>query len=317
MSILNQKTINHSVLISTTLLSLIMLSWWMVHDPVQDFVEHIPGADNRPEVIAGMNDLVDIGSIFEKYDGTPAPKSSDWPRFRGEYFDNISRANIKLTNGWDEAGPNILWTIDLGEGHAGPVIANGMVYVLDYDEEKRQEILRCFSFLDGKEIWRRGYDLEIKRNHGMSRTVPAVSGAYVLTIGPKCQAMCVSADSGLFKWGIDLARDYEVEIPLWYTGQCPLIDDTTAIIAVGGKSLIIAVGCESGRVLWEIPNPNNWKMSHASIIPMTIEGKKMFIYSALGGVVGVSAGGEDVQNNRHQFIIMNMFMQLCQKMLAP
>ena len=294
MNIINQKTINHSVLIGTTLLSLIMLSWWMVHDPVQNFVEHIPGTDNRPEVMTTMTDLVDIGSVYEKYDGIPAPKTADWPRFRGKYFDNISRANIKLTNGWDEAGPNILWSIELGEGHAGPVIDNGMVYLLDYDEEKGQEILRCFSFVDGKEIWRRGYDLTIKRNHGISRTVPAISGPYVLTIGPKCQAMCVTADSGKFKWGIDLVREYEVEVPLWYTGQCPLIDDTTAIIAVGGSSLIIAVGRESGRVIWEIPNPNNWKMSHSSIIPMTIEGKKMFIYSALGGVIGVSAEGDDV-----------------------
>ena len=132
MNIINQKTINHSVLISTTLLSLIMLSWWMVHDPVQHFVEHIPGADNRPEVMAGMNELVDIGSIYEKYDGVAAAKTADWPRFRGKNFDNISRATIKLTNGWDEAGPNILWSVDLGEGHAGPVIDNGMVYLLDY-----------------------------------------------------------------------------------------------------------------------------------------------------------------------------------------
>jgi outer membrane protein assembly factor BamB len=106
--------------------------------------------------------------------------------------------------------------------------------------------------------------------------------------------MCVTADSGKFKWGIDLVRDYKSEVPLWYTGQCPLIDDTTAIIAVGGTSIIIAVGCESGRVIWDIPNPNNWKMSHSSIIPMTIEEKKMYVYSALGGVLGVSAEGEDV-----------------------
>jgi outer membrane protein assembly factor BamB len=294
MSAINLKTINYSVVIGTSLLGFILLSWWMVHDPVHSFTEHVPGADNRPDVSSDINDLVDIGSIYEKFDGSPAPEIMNWPRFRGEYFDNISRDKIKLTNGWDAAGPNILWTINLGEGHAGPVISNGMVYILDYDEEKHQEILRCFSFLDGKEIWRRGYDLEIKRNHGMSRTVPAVSGPYVVTIGPKCQVMCVTADSGKFKWGIDLARDYEVEVPLWYTGQCPLIDDTTAIIAVGGKSLLIAVGCESGRIIWDLPNPNNWKMSHSSIMPMTIENKKMYIYSALGGVLGVSAEGEDV-----------------------
>jgi len=294
MSIINQKSINNTVLLSTTFLSLIMLFWWMMHDPVQDFVEHVPGADNRPEVGASLGEMVDIGGIYEKFDGIPAPKTADWPRFRGEHFDNISRSNIKLTNGWDGAGPNILWSVDLGEGHAGPIISDGRVYLLDYDEDKRQEILRCFSFLDGKEIWRRGYNLEIKRNHGMSRTVPAISGSFILTIGPKCQAMCVDADSGKFKWGIDFARDYEVEIPLWYTGQCPLIDDTTAIIAVGGKSLIVAVGCESGKIIWDVPNPKNWKMSHASIIPMTIEGKRMFVYSALGGVVGISAEGEDV-----------------------
>ena len=290
---MNEKTINHSVVISTSVLGLILLSWWMVHDPVQDFVEHIPGADNRPEVILNSDELVDIGGIFEKFDGIPAPETASWPRFRGKYFDNISRSNIELTSGWDNAGPNILWSVDLGEGHAGPVIANGMVYLLDYNEEKRQDILRCFSFQDGKEIWRRGYDLYIKRNHGMSRTVPAVSDSYVVTIGPKCQVMCVSADSGQFKWGIDLVREYDVEVPLWYTGQCPLIDDTIAIIAVGGNSLMIAVGCESGKVIWETPNPNNWQMSHSSILPITIEGIRMFVYNAIGGIVGVSAGGED------------------------
>jgi outer membrane protein assembly factor BamB len=266
----------------------------MLNDPVQDFIEHIPGTDNRPEVSSSEGDIVDIGGVFEKFEGIPASEASSWPRFRGTYFDNISRSKVKLTNGWNLPGPNILWSINLGEGHAGPVIANGMVYLIDYDEDKRQDLLRCFSFKDGKEIWRRGYDLFVKRNHGMSRTVPAVSGSYVVTMGPKCQVMCVDADSGQLKWGIDLAREYEAEVPLWYTGQCPLIDDTTAVLAVGGKALLIGIGCESGRVLWETPNPNNWEMSHSSIIPMTIGGIKVFVYSSLGGVVGVAAEGEDV-----------------------
>jgi outer membrane protein assembly factor BamB len=47
-------------------------------------------------------------------------------------------------------------------------------------------------------------------------------------------------------------------------------------------------------VIWEVPNPNNWKMSHSSIIPMTIEGKKMYVYAALGGVIGISAEGDNV-----------------------
>jgi len=294
MSAISQRTINHSAAISTSLLAAIFLFWWMLYDPVGDFIEHIPGTDNRPEILSSAGDIVDIGGVFEKFGDMSATETSSWPRFRGKYFDNISRSKIKLTNGWNTAGPKILWSINLGEGHAGPVIANGMVYLIDYDEDKRQDLLRCFSFRDGKEIWRRGYDLFVKRNHGMSRTVPAVSGSYVVTMGPKCQVMCVDANSGQLKWGLDLVREYDVEVPLWYTGQCPLIDDTTAILAVGGKSLIIGVGCESGRVVWETPNPNNWKMSHSSIIPMTIGGKKVFVYSSLDGVVGVAADGENV-----------------------
>ena len=51
---------------------------------------------------------------------------------------------------------------------------------------------------------------------------------------------------------------------------------------------------KTGEVVWETPNPDKLGMSHSSIIPMTIHGKKMFVYMALNGTVGVSAEGDDV-----------------------
>jgi outer membrane protein assembly factor BamB len=105
--------------------------------------------------------------------------------------------------------------------------------------------------------------------------------------------MCVTADSGGFKWGIDIEKEFEGEIPLWYTGQCPLIDDSVAVIATGGTALLIGVHLESGEIVWRTDNPDGWKMSHSSIMPMTIHGKRMYVYCALGGMVGVSAEGDD------------------------
>ncbi len=291
---MNEKAINISSFFGATFIGLILLSWFLFNNPVADFVEQIPGMDNRPDTMSKESEDVNIGAIYAAFNGTPSEIQGSWPRFRGADFNNINKEKIKLADNWGSAGPNILWSVDLGEGHAGPVVANGRVYVLDYDEEKRADILRCFSFDDGKEIWRRGYDLYVKRNHGMSRTIPAATEKYVVTIGPKCHVMCVDADSGTFKWGIDLVKEYETEIPLWYTGQCPLIDDSLAVIAVGGKSLIIGVNCETGEVVFETPNPNNWKMSHSSIIPYNIHGKEMYVYCALGGIVGIAAGGENV-----------------------
>lgn len=290
---MNEKVLNLAALIGTAFLGLAFLVWWSLYNPVKDFTESVPGMDNRPPDFVSVSDAVEIGAYFAGFDGEPSAIPGSWPRFRGGDFDNINKENIHLADGWDDSGPNILWSVDLGEGHAGPVISNGRVYLLDYDEERRADILRCFSFDDGTEIWRRGYDLFVKRNHGMSRTVPAATDKYVVTIGPKCHVMCVDADSGDFRWGVDLEREYATEVPLWYTGQCPLIDDSVAVFAVGGSSLIIAVDCETGEVVWETPNPNNWKMSHSSVMPFSIHGKKMYVYCAIGGIVGIGAEGEE------------------------
>ena len=166
---------------------------------------------------------------------------------------------------------------------------NGRVYLLDYNEESRMDLLRCFSLSSGKELWQRGYPINIKRNHGMSRTIPAVTENYVVTIGPKCHTMCVDAKTGDFVWGIDMEAEYGTETPFWYTGQCPIIDDSLVVLAPGGKSLLIGVSIKTGKVKWSTPNPNNWQMSHASVMPTTFMGQKMYVYPAIGGMVGVSA----------------------------
>jgi outer membrane protein assembly factor BamB len=105
--------------------------------------------------------------------------------------------------------------------------------------------------------------------------------------------MCVNRGNGDFLWGLDLEKEYQTEIPFWYTGQCPLLDGDTAIIAPGGKALLVALDCNTGRKLWETPNPKGWKMSHSSVMPMTLRGKKMYVYFAIGGVCGISASGSD------------------------
>jgi outer membrane protein assembly factor BamB len=105
--------------------------------------------------------------------------------------------------------------------------------------------------------------------------------------------MCVNRINGDLLWGIDIAREYESEVPFWYTGQCPLIDNDTAVIATGGNSLMIGIDCKTGNKVWETPNPRHWKMSHSSIMPMVFKGKKMYVYIAIGGICGISASGSD------------------------
>lgn len=225
---------------------------------------------------------------------SPAPASGggggSWPNFRGWGYDNIAQEASGLASAWPSGGPRKLWSKKmLGPGHAGAAIASGRVYVLDYDKSARQDVLRCMSLASGEDIWRQSYAVEIKDNHGISRTVPAVSGNYVVSLGPMGHVTCARADNGDVVWQVDLKKAYGTKIPSWYAGQCPIIENGKAIIAPGGKSLMISVDCASGTVDWEAPNPDGWQMTHASIVPTQIGGKKVYVYTASGGIVGINA----------------------------
>jgi outer membrane protein assembly factor BamB len=280
-------------------LFIIALLWWMLRDNPYTVDNRVPGMDNRPKQVIRPDSVI-IGEFFDTLGTMDEVIPGEWPRFRGIDFDNINKDTTPLAESWDTSGPEIVWRTTLGEGYSGPVISNGRVYILDYVERKKADALRCFSLKSGKELWRRWYYVEMKRNHGYSRTIPAVTDKYVLTVGPRSHVMCVDPVTGNMLWSLDLEKEYGLPgkdkgrvTPDFYSGQCPLIDNGVAVIAPGVKALMIGIDCATGKVLWQTPNPDSLKMSHGSIMPMTIFGKRMYVYNAVGGVCGVSAESAD------------------------
>jgi len=257
----------------------------------EDKPQKLVGSDKPAEITRHSAPIV--GHVA-RFDGAAADLPGVWPGFRGGDFDNVSKDDVPLARQWPAQGPKVIWSQEVGEGYAGAAIRAGRVYLMDYDRENQADAIRCFSLADGKEIWRHSYPVKIKRYHGMTRTVPAVTDKHVVTIGPKCHVTCVDAGTGEFGWMLDLVRDYNTKVPQWYTAQCPLIDNGKAIIAPAGDDvLMMAVDCASGEILWTTPNPDKWVMTHSSIVPMTFAGERFYIYcggsTSSGGVVGVSA----------------------------
>jgi outer membrane protein assembly factor BamB len=267
----------------------VLFSVWIYHYLRFEAAQRLPGADGRPATsVVSVGGGPAAGSL-QTFNGKAAAMEGSWPGFRGADYDAISKENISLLRQFPEGGPKKLWQMSLGEGYAGPAVWKGRVYVIDYNMAKQADTIRCQSLEDGKEIWRYSYPVKIKRNHGMSRTTPAVADGFVVTIGPKCHVCCLNAETGQFIWGMDLVREYGTQEPLWYAGQCPRIENGRAIIAPGGKALMIAVECATGKVVWQTENPDGWQMTHSSVLPMNFAGKRMYVYCASGGVVGVDA----------------------------
>jgi len=276
--------------VAFAILAVIFVYRWINFDAAKEITLRVPGQDNTPQEISDEGQSKEITGKLTKFDGVPSNIPGAWPRFRGPNFDAISVEDIKLSKKWPQEGPKVLWSLELGEGHAGAAVLNGMVYIIDYDRENKADSIRCFSFDDGKEIWRYSYPVKIKRNHGMSRTMPAVTDKYIVTIGPKCHVTCLDPLTGQFKWMLDLVKEFGTKVPPWYAGQCPLIDEEgRAIIAPCGDALMVALDCETGQIAWKTPNPRGWKMTHSSIVPMEFNGRKMYLYCGSGGVAGVAA----------------------------
>lgn len=267
--------------------------WWVYAFVTYEAEARIAGLDGRPEVSVDETAPEMPAGRLETFDEDVAPRPvawENWPGFRGANHDGVLENNTELARKWPEEGPEKLWEVKLGEGYAGPAVYDGRVYLIDYDMENLADAIRCFSLEDGREIWRYSYPVKVKRNHGMSRTVPAVNGRYVVTIGPKCHVVCLDAQTGEFKWMIDLVREYGTKEPLWYAGQCPLIVENQAIFAPAGKDvLMMAVDCETGEVVWQCANDMGWEMTHCSILPMRFGGQDFYVYPGSRGVAGVSA----------------------------
>jgi outer membrane protein assembly factor BamB len=273
-------------------LALAAMGWLAVVDPTQRLVARQPGMDGRSQARSEI-ETVKIGEFFERFDGIAGGPVGTWSGFRGTGRDNVVPAEALGADRWESGPPRQLWSVALGEGHAGPAVADGRVFVLDYDEVRRGDALRSFSLADGREIWRRWHRVRVKRNHGFSRTVPAIEGRHVVALGPRGHVLAVDAQTGDLRWSLDLEREYGSVIPLWYSGQCPLIDRGVVVLAPAGKALMIGVDCATGRVLWSVPNPHGWQMSHTSVMRMQLAGRNMYVYSALGGMAGVAADGAE------------------------
>jgi len=255
----------------------------------------VPGLDGGVADGAGKKPL-DISGTLQTFASADPAVTPVWPGFRGALRDGVHTE--ALSYHWPSAGPKVRWRVPmLGPGYAGPVVAQGRVLLLDYDPKWQNtggDVLRCWNIHDGQELWRRGYTLKTKSNHGVSRTVPMVVGDVVITLGPKLHLMAVDIKSGAYLWGLDLCAQYQARVPEWYAGQCLLADDGKLLVAVGGKVLMLALDPQTGKVLWQLDAPaelTGWEQTHASLTPLTLAGQRMYVACYTGGVAGISNDG--------------------------
>jgi len=271
-----------------------VMSWLSREAPPQAVREAAAAGSLAETAAAAAAAETDLAGCFKAdRDVPPGTLKGFWPGFRGPGRDNVAVDAGPLAQSWPEGGPRVLWSLPLGDGHAMPALTDGNLYVLDYDEARGGDCLRCLNADTGQQRWEHLYAVKTKRNHGISRTVAATDGDAVVTFGPQCHVLCLDARRGTYRWGVSLAQRYGSKVPLWYAGQCPLIDRGMAVLAPAGTNVLLCgIDVKSGSTVFETPNPGGLSMSHSSLMVMTAGGVRQYVYAALGGIVGVAADGD-------------------------
>jgi outer membrane protein assembly factor BamB len=219
--------------------------------------------------------------------------AADWPQWRGPNRDNQS-TETGLYRSWPAGGPKVLWKTPVAEGYAGVAIKGGRLYLNDYDPAKKEHVVRCLSMADGKELWRWSYAVDIRPNHGITRTVPSVGERLVFSLDPKCRFHALDIKTGKIAWQKNLVQGYKTTIPGWYAGQNPLLDGTRVVLATGGDALVVAFDQDTGKEIWRSPNPAKDVMSHSSVMATTIAGVKQYLYMTPNKIVGIDAANGQI-----------------------
>ena len=174
---------------------------------------------------------------------------SDWPRFGGPHGNGVADAK-GLMKRWPAGGPRVLWTVPLGAGYGGPIVADGKVYVLDRVVAK-QDVLRCWDLNTGKELWKFAVDAPGKISHPGSRSHPTVGDRYIFFVGTYGELYCISKASHRPVWHKNIRDLYGGRQPHWAFSQSPaLYKDAVIVTPIGTKAGVVALQRSTGKELW-------------------------------------------------------------------
>jgi outer membrane protein assembly factor BamB len=195
----------------------------------------------------------------------PRALADNWPQWLGPDRDSVWRETGILKT-LPKDGPLVKWRVPVAGGYAGPAVADGRVFLFDYDTTGNRntdnaggrtkltgkERVLCLDAVTGKELWKHEYDCEYHIGYPAGpRCTPTVSGGKVYTLGAMGDLACLDAKTGKVIWSKNLPKEYNATVPLWGYAGHPLVEGDRLFCLAGGKgSIAVALDKNSGKELW-------------------------------------------------------------------
>lgn len=181
--------------------------------------------------------------------------ADDWTQWRGNNRDGVW-LETGVISSFEKSDLEPLWRQSIGTGYSSPTVAKGKVLLMDFDEAKQEESVRCFDMKTGEALWSHTYRSEYRISYTAGpRAAVTIVGNRAFCIGAMGRLHCLSVSDGKVLWEKDLDREYQVSenrrMPIWGIASSPIAVGGNLIIQLGAKEAsVIAFSQQTGDEVW-------------------------------------------------------------------
>ena len=196
-----------------------------------------------------------------------AASADDWPGWMGARRDGVYRESGIIDHVPTDGLP-VKWRRPIHGGYAGPAVADGRVFVFDYqridsgeavdDPDKPKKIngrerLIALDEESGDQLWQYSYDCPYGIDYPAGpRCTPTVDGDRVYILGSEGDLKCLRVSDGEVVWSRNFTRDFAAKVPIWGFAGHPLVDGDLLYTMVGGQGQgVVALEKLTGQVRWK------------------------------------------------------------------
>ncbi len=184
--------------------------------------------------------------------------ADDWPEWRGAGRSGVW-SETGILDRFPGEGLTYTWRVPIHGGYAGPVVADGRIFVTDFrrgEANKGTERALALDERTGKILWIHESPVDytgLMEPYAIGpRATPTVDGDRVYVQGAMGALFCLDTKSGVVIWKKDYVKDYGTEVPVWGMVGAPLVEGKLLIALVGGApdAKVVAFDKMTGREVW-------------------------------------------------------------------
>ncbi len=216
---------------------------------------------------------------------SPIVYGADWPQFLGPARDGTTVDTVRVP--FADQGPSRLWNKRIGQGFAGPVIADGKVVL--FHRVGDEEVVEALDRETGKPLWRQAYPTAYSDDFGFDegpRGTPCVRGGRVVTFGADGRLTCLSLADGKPLWQVDTKAQFRADKGFFGPACSPLIEGALVLLNLGGKdgAGVAAFAIDTGKLAWK---HTDHEAGYASPVTAGEPTRRLALFFTRSGLVGV------------------------------